>query len=224
MRARPLASLGLALGVALGALSAFAEVPAAASDERGAPGGVPGAAADDALLRQLIAETAAQQVKSIDPSWQEAQRDCAGLVRFAYKSAFTRLRPAQTRAPLFLDHQGRPADFADAEALITRSFVPLGRGDEARRALKNGDVLAFRSERGEGEVVWHLMLALVPAPGTEARVIYHPGEAGARVRTGALSALEREAPREWRPLPDNPEFLGFFRYRPFTLSTNGALP
>lgn len=224
MRPRPLAGLLVALGLALGAASAWASAPTAAQDVPAPRGGEPGAAGDDTLLRQLIAETAAMQVKAIDPAWQEAQRDCAGLVRFAYKSAFAKLRPAQARAPLFLDHQGRPADFADAEALVTRSFVPLGRGDDARRALRSGDLLAFRSERGEGEVVWHLMLALVPAPGTEARVIYHPGEVGARVRTGALLALERDAPREWRPLPDNPEFLGFFRYRPFTPSTNGALP
>jgi len=221
---RSLASLLLAHGLALGAGSAWAARASGAAPSAATAPAPATEAADDALLRQLIAETAAAQVKAMDPAWQEAQRDCAGLVRFAYKSAFATLRPAKGRAPLFLDHQGRPADFADAEALITKSFVPLGRDDDARRALRSGDLLAFRSERGEGEVVWHLMLALVPAPGTEARVIYHPGEAGARVRTGALSALERKAPREWRPLPDNPEFLGFFRYRPFTPSTNGALP
>ncbi|MCC7075373.1 MAG: DUF1175 family protein [Deltaproteobacteria bacterium] len=178
-----------------------------------------GASVDDdaghGVVRQLIAEVATAQVKSIDPSWQEAQRDCAGLVRFAYRSAVARLSKDGTAPALFVDQRGRAVDFADAETLITRNFLPLGRGDEARRALRSGDLLAFRSERADGEVVWHLMLAVVPAPGTGARVVYHPGEPGARVRTGALAALEREAPLEWRPTPNNPSFLGFFRYRDF---------
>lgn len=177
----------------------------------------------DALLRQLIAETAAAQVKRVDPAWQEAQRDCAGLVRFAYRAAFARLRPATKGVPLFVDHRGQPADFADAEALVTKSFMPLGRGDDARRALRSGDLLAFRSERGEGEVVWHLMLVVVPAPGTEARVVYHPGEPGARVRTGTLAALLREAPLEWRPTPENIDFLGFFRFRAFIPAADAPL-
>ena len=178
--------------------------------------------ASDSLLRQVIAETAAAQVRRIDPSWSEGQRDCAGLVRFAYRTAYARLRPQGRARPLFQDERGRAADFADAETLVTRNFVPLGRDDDARRALRSGDVLAFRSERGDGEVVWHLMLAVVPAPGTEARVVYHPGEPGARVRTGSLAALTREAPLEWRPTVDNPSFLGFFRFRDFAPSTNGG--
>lgn len=176
----------------------------------------------DDVLRQLIAEVATAQVKSIDPTWNEAQRDCAGLVRFAYRTAYARLRTAERARPLFLDDHGRPTDFADAETLVTRSFVPLGRGDDARRALRSGDLLAFRAERGDGEVVWHLMLTVVPAPGTEARVVYHPGEPGARVRTGTLAALAREAPLEWRPSPDNPAFLGFFRFRDFVSPAAGG--
>lgn len=175
--------------------------------------------APDGVVRQLIAEVATAQVKAIDATWQEAQRDCAGLVRFSFRSAFARLQKDGKAPPLFLDHHGRRVDFADAETLVTRSFVPLGRGDQARHALRSGDLLAFRSEHADGEVVWHLMLAVVPAPGTEARVVYHPGEPGARVRTGTLAALERDAPLEWRPTPDNPAFLGFFRFREFSART-----
>ena len=174
------------------------------------------------VVRQLIAEVAIAQVRSIDPAWNEAQRDCAGLVRFAYRTAFTRLRAGARNRPLFIDDYNRPADFADAETLVTRSFVPLGRGDDARHALRSGDLLAFRAERADGEVVWHLMLAVLPAPGTEARVVYHPGEPGARVRTGTLAALAREAPLEWRPSPENPAFLGYFRFRDFAPPAPGG--
>lgn len=205
---RAMATLPLAAALVLAAGAAHA---APADDEP-----------EDGLLRQVIAEVAAAQVKALDPSWQEAQRDCAGLVRFSYRTAFTRLRPETRGQPLFRDDRGRPADFADAEALVTRSFVPLGRGDDARRALRSGDVLAFRSLRGEDDVVWHLMMVLVPAPGTEARVIYHPGEPGSRVRTGTLASLTREAPLEWRPVPENPDFLGFYRFHAFVSSKTGG--
>lgn len=211
-------SVVLLLLAASGASAANDRAP----DQAGRDGTPVDDGARDGVLRQLIAEVATAQVKAIDPAWQEAQRDCAGLVRFSYRSAFARLARDGKAPPLFLDQRGRAVDFADAETLVTRSFVPLGRGDEARRALRSGDVLAFRSERADGEVVWHLMLAVVPAPGTGARVVYHPGEAGARVRTGALAALEREAPLEWRPTPSNPSFLGFFRYRDFARPLAGG--
>jgi uncharacterized protein YfaT (DUF1175 family) len=51
-----------------------------------------------------------------------------------------------------------------------------------------------------------------PAHGS-ALVVYHPGESGAPVRVGQLDELEREAPGAWRPLPENPLFLGFFRLK-----------
>lgn len=207
----------LALAAALfvvGANAAPGEPSAADAARNGGPA--------DGVVRELIAEAATAQVKTIDPTWQEQQRDCAGLVRFAYRSAFARLRADGKTPALFLDDRGRAVDFADAETLVTRSFVQLGRGADARRALRSGDLLAFRSERGDGEVVWHLMLAVVPAPGVAARVVYHPGEPGARVRTGELAALERDAPLEWRPTPDNPSFLGFFRFRQFARPLPGG--
>jgi uncharacterized protein YfaT (DUF1175 family) len=196
-----------------------------AAPSAGADDAVP--AASDALVRQRIAEVALAQLAQLDPAWSEAQRDCAGLVRFAYRSAFATLRPAARGDALFLDDHGRPSAFADAETLVTKSFVPLGRGDDARHALRSGDVLAFRAERADGEVVWHLMLAVVPEPGVEARLVYHPGEPGAALRTGTLAALLRDAPLEWRPSVDNPAFLGFFRYRGFVpatgvITTNGG--
>ncbi|MGB8932604.1 MAG: DUF1175 family protein, partial [Anaeromyxobacteraceae bacterium] len=60
-----------------------------------------GGAPSEELLRSLIAETAAAQVEAIDPAWEEAQRDCAGLVRFAYRAAYRRLAPERVAAGLF---------------------------------------------------------------------------------------------------------------------------
>jgi uncharacterized protein YfaT (DUF1175 family) len=97
--------------------------------------------------------------------------------------------------------------------LITSSFVGLGR-DLARVSAKTGDILAFRQPRDSGDV-FHLMLVVAPADKahTELHVVYHPGEKDAPVRFGRLSELMRDAPGEWRPGPQNPSFLGIFRFK-----------
>lgn len=174
----------------------------------------------DGVLREVIGEVAVAQVRRMDPAWQPQQRDCAGLVRFAYRSAYKRVRPSRLTSPLFVDH-GRQVDFADAEALVTGgSFVLLGRDETARRQLQTGDVLAFRQDRGDDDVVWHLMLVVAP-PGEEPRVVYHPGhpdpgQPAPGVRHGRLRDLVNDAPAGWRPDVDNSFFLGFFRFAEWT--------
>lgn len=172
----------------------------------------------DALLRRVVADVAVAQVGRPDAAWEPAQRDCAGLVRYAYRTAWKRLRPERlARGPLFLDGHGQPSDFADVESLVRgKSFVRLGRDVVARRRLQTGDVLVYRQDRGDDDVAWHMMLAIVP-PGADARVVYHPGHAAPGepepgVRHGSLRELEREAPLLWRADVDNPSFLGFFRF------------
>lgn len=176
-----------------------------------------GAGGSEPLLRKMIAETAAAQVTAIDPAWEEAQRDCAGLVRFAYRQAWRRLAPARVEAGLFRDADGRPAPFADAATLLRQSFSLLGRGPDGRAALRAGDLAAFAREE-EGAPVLHLMLVVRaedPAHGP-VHVVYHPGERGGAVRAGALDALARDAPAGWRPVPENPLFLGFYRWKEWT--------
>lgn len=171
----------------------------------------------EALLRKLVAETAAAQVAAIDPAWEEAQRDCAGLVRFAYREAFRKLAPARVEAGLFRDAAGRPSPFADAATLLRGSFALLGRDAAARASLRAGDLVAFAREE-DGLPVLHLMLIVRaddPAHG-RAQVVYHPGERGAAVRAGPLDALARDAPGGWRPVPENPLFLGFYRWKEWT--------
>ncbi|MBZ4375423.1 DUF1175 family protein [Corallococcus sp. AS-1-6] len=166
------------------------------------------------LLRREVAQVALAQVKAFDAAWQPAQRDCAGLIRYAYRTAYRRVAAERLASPLWRDARGGPSDFADAETLISRSFAPLGRGEDAREQLRTGDVVAFRQEHDAGPV-FHLMLVVRPEDRAHApaRVVYHPGEAGARVRTGVLDSLATEAPLEWRPVPANAAFLGFFRFK-----------
>jgi len=177
--------------------------------------GATGAPPSELLIRRLVAETALAQVSRIDPAWEEAQRDCAGLVRFAFRSAFKRLDPERATQGPFRDASGQPAQFADAGTLLRTSFAPMGRGEMARAALRSGDLLAFAREEEGGAPVYHLMLVVRaddPAHG-KTLVVYHPGEKGAAVRAGALDDLARDAPGGWRPIPENPLFLGFYRLK-----------
>lgn len=180
--------------------------------------GAAGASPSEAILRRLVAETAVAQLDRLDPAWPEAQRDCAGLVRFAYRSAFKRLDPARAAAGPFRDGEGRSAHFADAATLLGGTFVSIGRDEAARAQLRSGDLVAFAHEDDGGGPVHHLMLVVKPSdPAREKTlVIYHPGEPGAPVRAGRLDDLLRAAPPGWRPAPENPLFLGFYRLKEWT--------
>jgi hypothetical protein len=171
----------------------------------------------ETLLRREVAQVALAQVRRMDPAWHPEQRDCAGLVRFAFRGAYHRFHRERLATPLWRDDKGQPADFADAETLLTHSFVPLGRDEATRESLRTGDLMAFRQERDSGPV-FHLMLVVRPEDKAHAptRVVYHPGDKGAAVRTGVLQSLVTEAPLEWRPVPRNTAFLGFFRFKEWT--------
>ncbi|MCY1046543.1 DUF1175 family protein [Corallococcus sp. bb12-1] len=166
------------------------------------------------LLRREVAQVALAQVRAPDAAWQPAQRDCAGLIRYAYRTAYRRVASERLSTPLWKNTRGDPSDFADAETLLVRNFTALGRDTATREALRTGDVVAFRQEHDAGPV-FHLMLVVRPEDRAHApaRVVYHPGEAGASVRTGVLESLATEAPLEWRPVPANAAFLGFFRFK-----------
>lgn len=169
--------------------------------------------ASEPLVRAAISRTALAQLGGFDPSWIPAQRDCAGFVRFVYRAAFKQLEPARLERPLWRDRRGNATDFADAENLLAGNFELLGRGDAARAQLQSGDLVAFR--HGEpGAEVFHLMLVVRDAdPAHGAYVLYHPGEPGAALRGGSLRELSTLAPMEWRPLPENPSFLGYYRFK-----------
>jgi uncharacterized protein YfaT (DUF1175 family) len=170
----------------------------------------------EALLRQMVAEAALAQAVEPSADWHPDQRDCAGLVRYAYRAAFLKLQPKRLERGLWRDRSGRPTPFADAETLIGGgSFRLLGRDERARSQLESGDLLAFRQIGEGGAPVFHLMIVVVPTDRAhaQARVVYHPGSPGAAVRVGILEELLRDAPAEWRPVPESSSFLGFFRFK-----------
>jgi uncharacterized protein len=163
----------------------------------------------DVAVRARVAELAVAQLKAPDARWQPAQQDCAGLVRFAYTQALRDVAAVSVNTPIWSNGAGVRVPFADAETLVQHSFTRLGRTASVRRKVRSGDVLAFRHVDDDGTAVWHLMLAIVAAPGQIA-VVYHTGDSGLGMRSGTLAAFEAAAPREWQATTENPHFLGFF--------------
>ncbi|HTP24561.1 MAG TPA: DUF1175 family protein [Anaeromyxobacteraceae bacterium] len=172
----------------------------------------------EAILRRIVAETALAQLDRIDPAWPDAQHDCAGLVRFAYRTAFKRLDPARAAAGPFRDTSGKSTQFADAATLLASTFALMGRDDATRAQLRSGDLVAFAREGDEGPPIYHLMLVIRsddPAH-RPTLIVYHPGQKSAPVRSGRLDDLLRDAPPGWRAVSDNPLFLGFYRLKEWT--------
>jgi uncharacterized protein len=169
-----------------------------------------------ALLQEIVADTAIRQLDGAEPSWQPEQRDCAGLVRHAYRTAFRALWPARLEAGPWRDRRGVPTAFADAEMLVAYNFTLVGRDASAVAKIESGDLVAFRQTAAVDEPpVYHLLIAVRAADPAhhDVQVVYHPGTADLAVRVGSLSSMVSEAPHEWQPVPENQAFLGIFRLR-----------
>lgn len=168
------------------------------------------------LLRELVAKVALRQARTPDDAWEKPQRDCAGLIRYAYHNAFRALAPSRLEGGLWRDAHGQKTPFADAETLLSSgNFVALGRGAAAEASLRSGDLLAFVQPSATAEPVYHLMLVVRPQDAAQAPtlVVYHPGPGAPSVRSGTLRALRADAPLEWRPSEENSAFLGYFRFK-----------
>jgi uncharacterized protein len=170
----------------------------------------------EALVRDMVVRTALTQLDGMDQSWQPAQRDCAGLVRHAYREAFRALWPEKLSAGPWRDRRGAATAFADAETLVAYNFAFVGRDEAAVAEVKSGDLIVFRQEPSPDEPpVFHLLIAVRPFDRAhhDVQVVYHPGTPDAAVRVASLSSMLTQAPKEWQPAPENRAFLGIFRLR-----------
>jgi len=168
--------------------------------------------------------------------------DCASLLRFSYREALKRHNeawfltagievaapPGEIRAWHYPDTplgaalfrvkpgafegsdltNGAYAQFADAKTLVERNAYLVSR--DVRQA-QQGDLLFFR-QFGQSSP-WHSMI--VAEAGSQARVVYHtgpdhhnPGE----LRRVLLSELLDHPQPQWRPVAQNPNFLGVYRW------------
>ncbi|GEM82071.1 DUF1175 family protein [Meiothermus hypogaeus] len=197
-----------------------------------------GAAEREAFL-EWFAAIAEAQFTAPSPAWLPQEQDCAGLLRFAF---FEALKPKTTawfqkfpylpkvqvpplsayplpqigRAVFRIEpgayrpndvQAGRLVSWASAVYLMRYSSVLLGRTpDKARR----GDLLFFVHPLAKGSA-YHSMVYL-----GNGLVVYHTGYApsqGGEVRLVSLQTLNQHPQKYWHPRPDNPYFLGFYRWK-----------
>lgn len=194
-------------------------------------------AADEKALRDSVTRLALLQAKKTSPLWQDKQRDCAGLVRFAYRGALHNPTPAERRKigipdalhlppvsdfakRVFPDHSriwqvgfaatGLPRyePFADAETLIGFNFRKKTRDVTLAR---DGDLLVYQKGLAEEEP-YHLMIYVEDRP--ENLAVYHNGAGGreAQVRVVRIRDLMASPDPVWIPGADNPYFLGVYEW------------
>jgi uncharacterized protein YfaT (DUF1175 family) len=108
---------------------------------------------------------------------------------------------------------GAFAQFADAKTLQLRSTYFVARDPDRAQP---GDLLFYRQE--SGDMPFHSMIYLGAsqiAKDAGRYLVYHTGpdaEGPGEIRRPTLDELRHFPEPDWRPLPENPRFLGVFRW------------
>lgn len=196
-------------------------------------------AADREAFMNWFADIAEAQYTALSPDWKH--QDCSGLLRYAFVEALKPKTAAWFAKFSYLPNRhlpevralsyptpvlsrsvfrvapgaykagdvavGKLVGLADASELMNYASVPLGRTPEV---AKRGDLLFFAHPLAEGSG-YHSMVYL-----GEGRVVYHTGlrpEEGGEVRLISLATLSKHPDASWHPVPHNPNFLGFYRWK-----------
>ncbi len=191
---------------------------------------------DREAFRRWFVALVEDQLDRLSPAWEPAQRDCAGLLRFAFHEAWGPHTPAwkdrlsytgtfvakdpseQLAGPwrrAFPTPEGwRP--FAKGAYLRDLACVPLSREPLEGRP---GDLLFF-SRPGARQTPDHAMTFGRPDPDGTPVLIYHTGAEGSGASRDAgdmrrvrLADLLQHPDPAFRPQPENPAFLGLFRWK-----------
>ncbi|MCE1203381.1 MAG: DUF1175 domain-containing protein [Holophagaceae bacterium] len=177
-----------------------------------------------------------QQLEGPSPAWEPAQRDCSGLLRFAFREAlashtaawrervaFTIGAPGQDPSPAFAQEwragfptpEGRQP-FARGLYLRRLACTPVGRDLQLARP---GDLIFF-ARGGAHAQPDHAMAFVRPDVDGAPMLLYHTGPEGSgslrqagELRRVRLDDLLHHPDPDFRPLPENPAFLGLYRWR-----------
>lgn len=195
---------------------------------------------DRAAFREWFWRLAEMQAELPETEKAAEIQDCAGLLRYAYREALKahsaewaeeqhagdvafgsvqqwRYPDTMLGAGLFRvrpgpfvegdENNGAFAQFADARALMTwNTFRVVG----GLRAAKPGDLFFFR-QFGQNSP-YHSMVITGRDAGW---VVYHTGPIGrgkGEIRRMAVTDLLRHPDTRWRPIAENSNFLGVFRW------------
>jgi uncharacterized protein len=177
-----------------------------------------------------------QQLEGPSPAWEPAQRDCAGILRFAFREAwgphteawrdrvgFAVPPVASDPSPLLAGPWRRAFPtpegwnpFAKGAFLRDYACVKLGRDMVDARP---GDVIFF-ARGGARSQPDHAMALVRPGDHGQPMLLYHTGpettggtKSEGEVRRVSLDELLHHPDPEFRPLPENPAFLGVYRWK-----------
>jgi len=177
-----------------------------------------------------------QQLEGPSPAWEPAQRDCAGILRFAFREAwgphteawrdhigFTVPPVSGDPSPLLAGPWRRafPAPegwqpFVKGSLLRTYACENLGRDLAEARP---GDLIFF-ARGGARPQPDHAMAFVRPDGDGQPVLLYHTGpettggtKAEGEVRRVRLDELLHHPDPDFRPLPENPAFLGLYRWK-----------
>ncbi len=193
---------------------------------------------DEWAVRTAVSHLVLMQGRILSPGWDKAQRDCAGLVRFAYREALkprTLDQRKMHRLPAGLPFpevssaarqifpswpalwqitkSGKIGFFADGEALIAYNFRL--KSFEVEDA-KPGDLLVYHTDDEYGMFGRHIMIFAGGAgPGF---VVYHNGATDAKAAVQIVSAASLASEPAWQPSPSNPHFRGVYEWQRFRKS------
>lgn len=177
-------------------------------------------------------------------AWDPGQRDCAGLVRFAYREALRPRTVSQRQAlklpaPLSLPTvtpavfgiiprwpfiwQTSSAGFgyfADSDTLLRYGFrFHSWNLDKA----KPGDLLVYFTDDAYG--LWGKHLMMFAGGRGRGVVVYHNGATGSQggVRVVEVDNLAASPEPAWQPTRQNPHFRGIYRWRYFAPDQTPAM-
>jgi len=187
---------------------------------------------DSKNFRKWFLEIAKSQFAKKSNFWKE--RDCAGLIRFAYKEALKKHDDAWKKRIGFIPHTSEQkfdvkkynypnvpvvgvkifkisnskfGVFADAYHLLKYNVEFVSK-DFSR--AKPGDLLFFYHPSSI-DMPYHSMIY------TGDGILYHTGPIGVsnegELRYIKMEKLLKSFPLDWQPLPSNDKFLGFFRFK-----------
>ena len=167
-----------------------------------------------ALIRYAYREA----LHAHDGAWADAARipvmpalGTIGKYQYPFtpvNAALFRIGPGPFRAADL--SSGAFAQFADANTLRRYNTTFVSR-DLAR--AEPGDLLFYRHD--DAETPFHSMIYLGASqfrPDGRLYVVYHTGPDLGEIRRWTVEELMRYPQPEWRPLPNNPRFLGVFRW------------
>lgn len=160
--------------------------------------------------REILWGQALKQSAKITPAWDPSQRDCAGFIRFLYRTSIS------GQAQMWMNAKGEVVDYVSARDLIQNNFELVTREPQPSQ-VKTGDVLVYFRPFYAREDAWHLMVVLEEQSMTTQKplVIYHNGSRGpdAVIRKVWLDVMQNPTWGTWRPNPSNLYFQGLYRWK-----------